>query len=101
MHLDALHRIGRMRTEGSWIPNRAAPNPCRVAYVPECEDGYDWPSPCSHSRQCYSRHLSRLSSAAEGNLGRWVSHRTRQLGFKKLLLSQSHNSTMLAFLIPV
>jgi hypothetical protein len=72
--------------------------PCRMASVPECAEGNDWPSPRSHSRQCYSRHLPvspRLwVRLPRGKLGRWMSHRTRQLGFKKLLLSQSRNSTM-------
>jgi hypothetical protein len=69
--------------------------PCRVAQVPECEGGYDWPSPCSHSRQCYSRHVfvssSALSQVAEGGLGSgWLIGQDK-LGFKKLRLPQLHN----------
>jgi hypothetical protein len=49
-NLDALTRI--------LVPNRAAPIPVAHAQVPECEDGYDWRSPCSHNRPRYSRHVS-------------------------------------------
>lgn len=69
--LDALHRIRRICTEKVGFPG-ATPNPVAWHSVPECEDDYDWPSPCSHSRQCYSRRLSvspRLTQVAEGELG--------------------------------
>ena len=79
---------------GKLDSQQGSSKPCRMACVPECEDGYDWPSPCSHSRQSYSRHPFRLSSAlgqvAEGKLA----HRTRQLGFKEICGSHSCTTPM-------
>src|SRR5947209_14780451 len=83
VELDALVHAHRE----SWIPSRAATNPVawhtflsvRMVMIGQVHAA----TAANVILGVLFRLSSALSQAAEGELGRWVANRTRQLGFKK------------------
>lgn len=81
----------------SCIPSRAAPNP--VAWhmflsVRMVMIGQAHAATAANAILGTSPSSSAGNRVAGGGVGRWVAHRTRQLGFTKLRLPQLHNSTI-------